>query len=242
MFPGALKCVRNFFADMTYEQVIEILSKNGNSKLAGFNNKIINSSVPAIGCTLPFVRGLAKRCSVSDVELFPVHAFYETDLLVGIVLSACKLPFDEKMPKLVKFAETIENWAVCDASTVKTKSNERELYFDFFLDLLSSPMPFVCRYGTVNLLSSYLDVNHVEEVFRRLSTVTQWGQYYVDMGVAWLVATAMAKCREQAVVFMESDGKGVLSKFAYNKALQKMRESFRVSAEDKEWTRSMKLK
>ena len=92
-----------------------------------------------------------------------------------------------------------------------------------------------------NLLSNYLDDEHIEEVFATLATITQWGSYYVDMAVAWLVATAMAKCRNATVAYMEGDGRRVLNKFAYNKALQKMRESYRVSAEDKQWTYSLKI-
>lgn len=227
--------------DMPYEQILDTLRQNSNSKLAGFNNKINNSSVPAIGCTLPFVRRLAKQCDVQDAESFPTHEFYEVDLLRGIVVSTCKLPFCDKAPKLRAFAETIENWSVCDSSTVKVPQDESELYFEFFCDMLSSPKPFVCRYGTVNLMSNFLDVDRTNVIFEKLSTITQWGHYYVDMGVAWLVATAMAKCREQTIAFMENEGRRVLDKFAYNKALQKMRESFRVSAEDNEWTRRLKI-
>lgn len=229
-----------FLKVMTYQQALELLRQNSDSKLAGFNNKIINSSVPAIGCTLPFVRCLAKNCSVQDAESFPTHEFYETDLLKGIVISSCKLPFCDKAPKLSAFAQTIENWAVCDSSTVKVSSVERERYFRFFCDMLSCSTPFVCRYGMINLIA-YLDDDHIGQIFDKLSVVTQWGHYYVDMGAAWLVATAIVKCRDQTIAFMENDGRKVLDKFTYNKALQKMRDSFRVSDEDKEWTRSLKI-
>ena len=79
------------------------------------------------------------------------------------------------------------------------------------------------------------------KVFAAFDTIVQWGHYYVDMAVAWLVATAMAKCRDKTVEYMEGEGRNVLNKFAFNKALQKMRESFRVSPDDKQWTYTVKM-
>ena len=226
---------------MTYETLIQTLKENSNKQFDDFNSKIVNSSVQTIGCTVPFVRKLAKQFTVEEVEFFPLHHYFEVDLLRGIVISTCKLPFEEKMRYLLVFAETIENWAVCDCSTVKVPTAERAHYFDFFCSLLTSQMPFVCRFGVVNLLASYLDDNYVDKIFFSLKSINQWGHYYVDMGVAWLVATAMAKCRDKTVAYMEGEGRQVFNKFTYNKALQKMRESYRVSTEDKQWTKTMKI-
>ena len=222
---------------MTYEETVDFPQKNSNKK---FNNNIINSKVPIIGCTLPFVRKLAKQFSVQQVERFPVHAYYEIDLLRGIVISTAKMPFEQKREHLAQFAGTIENWAVCDSSAVKAPVDEREKYFRFFCELLCSDKPFVCRYGVVDLLN-YLDSEHIRSVFAQLKNIRQWGNYYVDMGVAWLVATAMAKCRDETVEYMEREAKTVLNKFAYNKALQKMRESYRVSEADKQWSYTQKI-
>ena len=226
---------------MTYETLIQILQENSNNQFDDFNSKIVNSGVQTIGCTVPFMRKLAKSFSLDEVESFPSHQYYEVDLLRGIVVAASKLPFAEKSRHLLDFAETIENWAVCDCSTLKVPKAERAEYFDFFVSLLPNEQPFVCRYGVVNLMSNYLDCEHIDKIFAALTTITQWGHYYVDMGVAWLVATAMAKCRDKTVAFMEGEGKQVLNKLAYNKALQKMRESYRVSPEDKQWTYTMKM-
>lgn len=226
---------------MTYEELIQTLVNNSDKKFDEFNNKIINSGVATIGCKIPFLRKIAKNLTLSEVESFPIHQYFEVDLLRGVVVSTSKLPFGDKSAHLLDFADIIENWAVCDCSTVKVPKNEGQLYFDFFAKLLPSTQPFTCRYGVVNLMSNYLEDEHIDLVFTLLQTITQWGHYYVDMGVAWLVATAMAKCRDKTVAYMEGEGIKVLNKFTYNKALQKMRESFRVSSEDKQWTYTMKI-
>ena len=226
---------------MNYEEIIQLLKDNSDKKFDDFNSKIINSDVQTIGCTVPFVRKIAKNCTLADVENYPVHQYFEVDLLRGIVVSAGKLPFAEKSRHLLAFAENIENWAVCDCSNVKVHKAERDQYFEFFRSLLPSEQPFVCRYGVVNLMSNYLDDEHIDQVLSSLATIKKWGNYYVDMGVAWLIATAMAKCRDKTVAYMEGEGRKILNRFTYNKALQKMRESYRISPEDKQWTRAVKI-
>lgn len=230
-----------YIMSMTYRELVQVLHENSNKEFDEFNNKIINSQVQTVGCKVPFVRQLAKQFDLETVESFPLHKYYEVDLLRGIVVSTSKLSFEVKSQHLLDFAKTIENWAVCDCSVVKVPKVESKEYFDFFCKMLPSSQPFVCRYGVVNLMSNYLDSEHIDQVFDQLKYITQWGHYYVDMGVAWLVATAMAKCRDKTVAYMCGEGRQVLNKFTYNKALQKMRESYRVLPEDKQWTYLMKL-
>lgn len=224
-----------------YNRLIDYLKTNSDVKFDEFNKKIVNSNVATIGCTVPFVRSVAKSCTLEFALSLPINEYVEVDLLRGIVISSSKLTFDVKSKLLETFADTIENWAVCDCSVVKPSKEEKEVYFKFFCDLASNDKVFKCRYGLVNLLANYLDDNHIDKVFDALGNIRLWGDYYVDMAAAWLVATAMAKCRSRTVNYMEGEGRTVLNKFAYNRALQKMRDSRRISAEDKIWTYSLKI-
>lgn len=58
-------------------------------------------------------------------------------------------------------------------------------------------------------------------------------------GVAWGVATAYAKYPKETHAFLLENH---LDDETYNKAIQKMIESYRISAEDKEILRGMKRK
>lgn len=227
---------------MNYDQLIELFQQNSNQKYDDFNSKIVNSGVRTIGCTVPFVRSVAKKHlqSLNEAVALPTHDYFEVDLLKGIVVSSANIPFEQKEKYLTDFANTLENWAVCDCSTVKVPQSEQEQYFLYFCSLCLSQSPFVCRYGVVNLLANFLDNEHVDGVFEAIEKISVFGSYYVDMAVAWLLATSMVHCRNETVAFMEGKGLEVLNVFTYNKALQKMRDSFRVSAEDKAWSRAMK--
>lgn len=226
---------------MEYQQLLHLLRENSDGRFDEFNNKIINSGVRTIGCTVPFVRKVAKQTSLDDALSYPDHEYYEVDLLKGIVVSTVKLPFGDKKKYLSEFAAKIENWAVCDCSTVKVAKCEADVYFDYFCCLCTSDKPFAARYGIVNLMANFLDDEHVDKVFAQFGRVETFGNYYVDMAAAWLVATAMAKCRDKTVEYMQGEARRTLNKFTYNKALQKMRDSYRVTSADKEWTKTMKM-
>ena len=60
------------------------------------------------------------------------------------------------------------------------------------------------------------------------------------MGVAWTIAEIAIKFNEKAMRYL--NGKNNLDKFTYNKSLQKMIESYRISNEQKQILKKMKIK
>lgn len=225
---------------MEYNELVQILEQRSDKAYQAFNNPIVNSSVPSLGVRTPELRKLSKQLTLAQADALPLHKYLEMDMLKGMVIVAAKKPFCEKAKLLIDFAHTIENWAVCDSNTIRVPKSEQRQYFDFFFDILSSDKPFVCRYGIVNLMSSYLSEQYIDEVLAGLTQITLWGEYYVDMAAAWLLATAMAKLPEKTREYLLGEGRTTVGVFAYNKALQKMRDSFRVSPEDKQWTYTLK--
>lgn len=225
---------------MEYLELMQILEQRSDKKYQAFNNPIINSSVPSLGVRTPELRKIYKQLTLEQAEAFPLHKYLEIDMLKGMVVASVKMPFCEKAKLLSDFASSIENWAVCDSNTIRVPKSEQRQYFNFFLEMLSSDKPFACRYGIVNLMSSYLSEQYIDDVFAGLKKITLWGEYYVDMAVAWLLATAMAKLPEKTRGYMVGEGRTVVCVFAYNRALQKMRDSFRVSSDDKQWTYTLK--
>ncbi len=225
---------------MELNYYIDILKNIAEEDYRKFNEKITNSCVPSMGVRLPAIRAIAKQYAYDFVDLvsFTPHVYYELDMLQGIVVSSAKLPFEEKSVYLAKFADTLENWAVCDSSKVNVPKAEREKYFKFFAEMCKAQKTFTIRYGITNLMDNFLDEQHIDAVLQLLMQVN-YGEYYVDMAVAWLLATAFAKCRESTKAFLTGQGKK-LPVFVYNKALQKMRESFRILPEDKQWTYTVK--
>ena len=61
--------------------------------------------------------------------------------------------------------------------------------------------------------------------------------YYTNMATSWLISMAFIKYRDKTLKYLKHNN---LSTFTYQKALQKIIESYRVSQEDKDLIRKMK--
>ena len=64
-------------------------------------------------------------------------------------------------------------------------------------------------------------------------------EYYVKMMVAWFFATALAKQWDQAIPYIEQR---CLAPWTHNKTIQKAIESYRITPEQKEYLRTLKIK
>lgn len=88
------------------------------------------------------------------------------------------------------------------------------------------------------LLDHYVKEEYINEIFEVIDNIKN-EEYYVEMGIAWLVAEMYIKFPKQTMEYLKNCN---LNKFTYNKALQKARESYRVSKEEKESLNKMKKK
>ena len=86
------------------------------------------------------------------------------------------------------------------------------------------------------MLDHFITEDYVERVLELLDGVRH-GDYYVSMAVAWAVSVCYVKFPALTLRYLRRSS---LPDFPYNKALQKIIESLRVSPEDKELMRSMK--
>ena len=88
------------------------------------------------------------------------------------------------------------------------------------------------------LMNYYNDDAYIDDTLKELNAVRHEG-YYVKMAVAWALSLCFIKQRDKTMTLLQNNA---LDDFTYNKALQKCRESFRVSDEDKALLQSMKRK
>jgi 3-methyladenine DNA glycosylase AlkD len=62
-------------------------------------------------------------------------------------------------------------------------------------------------------------------------------EYYVNMMVAWFFAEALVKQYDAAIEYLENNR---LPIWTHNKAVQKARESYRITKEQKEYLKTLK--
>ena len=93
------------------------------------------------------------------------------------------------------------------------------------------------RYGIGILLSNYLD-EHFNPVHLQWVTAIQSDEYYINMMIAWYLATALAKQYEATLPYLQAK---TLAPFVQNKSIQKARESKRITPEIKEYLLTLKV-
>ena len=88
------------------------------------------------------------------------------------------------------------------------------------------------------LMQHYLDDDFDPE-FPEMVAAIESDEYYINMMRAWYFATALAKQYDAVLPFIE--GKR-LDKWTHNKTIQKAVESYRITAEQKDYLKSLRVK
>ena len=178
-----------------------------------------------LGVSIPKIRKLAKEIVKDNPEEYlknPEEDYYEELMLQALVIANLKIDLEKKKEYIINFVPKINCWAVCDSFCAGLKDADKNL--EFFWKIISKYFKSKKEYEN--------------EIFKVIDNIKN-EEYYVEMGIAWLVAELYIKFPKQTMKYLKNCN---LNKFTYNKALQKARESYRVSKEEKEILNKMKKK
>lgn len=209
---------------------------------AAFFLKISPQAKNVTGVRVPYLRKLAKEIVKGDVKDFLDNYNIETHeefLLKGIVIFSSKLSLEEKLIYLEKYVPEIYDWSGCDIviSTFKCSDEELKKVYDFIMKYRYSKNEYETRFMIV-MLFNFLKEDYLDKIKEILET-ENFDKYYTQMAAAWLISVMFVKHREYTLAYLNNNS---LDNFTYNRALQKIRESLRVSKEDKELVKQMKRK
>lgn len=87
-------------------------------------------------------------------------------------------------------------------------------------------------------MSFYLGENF-NSIYADLVSSVKSEEYYINMMIAWYFATALAKNYDEVLPYLQEKK---LEKWTHNKTIQKAAESYRITAEKKEYLKSLKIK
>lgn len=223
------------------DEVIKKLISLQDTKYRDFHSKLCPGLENIIGVRTPELRKLAKEIARGDYQKFLAECknqYYEETLLEGLVIAAAKVTLDERLRLLKRFVPKINNWATCDmmCGSFKFQPNELTKVWDFVLQYETSTREYERRFMIVMMMDYFLVPEYLPKIFAILDKI-KTDQYYVNMASAWLIATALAKQRKETLCFLKCNN---LDAWVQNKAIQKARESYRVSKEDKELLLTLK--
>lgn len=224
-------------------KVDDCLQEMADEKYREFHGRLIPGVETVFyGVRVPALRKLARQLAKEDwrgfVELTKDSPVYELNMLCGMVCALAKCDFEEKLAYMEKFIPAINNWAVCDivCGDLKAVKNHRERMYEFIKPYLESQKEYEVRFAVVILMQYFVTEDYIRDVLKIYDGIRHEG-YYVKMAVAWGISICFVKYRDFTLDYLSSCN---LDNFTYNKSIQKMIESLRVSREDKEMLRSMK--
>lgn len=227
---------------MTNEEIKLHLYELADKKYREFSAALIPGCNNMIGVRIPKLRSFAREIAKGDFRSYLAGAkddTFEEIMLQGIVIGYSKCEIEEKIKFAKEFIPKISDWSINDVfcASFKCAGNNRERVFEFLLDYVTSESEFEQRVVAVMLMDYFLTEEYIDRVLEILDSLKNEG-YYTKMGVAWAIATAYAKFPEKTYGYLI--GSNSLDNFTYNKSIQKMIESYRVSPEDKEMLKKLK--
>lgn len=228
---------------VTPENIKDILNEYVDEKFRDFTSALIPGARPILGVCVPTLRKIAKKIAKGDWQTFLKEApedSYEEVAIKGFVIGYTKTELDVLLPYIAEHIEKINDWSLCDGfcSNLKVVTKNREEFLDFLLLYAKLDDEFKQRVVAVMLMTYYFTDEYIDKSLEVLDSLKN-EKYYCKMAVAWAIATAWAKQREKTYVYMQ-EGNNTLDDWTYNKAIQKMRESYRISDEDKAMLQGMK--
>lgn len=228
---------------MMNQSLTERLQELADPKYREFHKRLLPGTENVMGVRTPELRKLAKEIIKGDWETFLKEndrTWYENDILQGLVTAGAKMNPEERIRRVREFLPRIENWAVCDifCGSLKDADKYPELYREFLNPCFQSEKPYEIRFAVVMLLSHFVKQEYLKDAFAYFDGV-HMDHYYVRMAVAWAVSVYFVHFPEETFRYLE---KNQLDDWTYNKALQKILESYRVRPETKARIRTMKRK
>ena len=193
-----------------------------------------------IGVRTPALRKLAKEYvkdpeSAEFLKQLP-HRYYDENMLHGMLVAEIK-DYDTCVKETEKFLPYVDNWAVCDIFSPKVFKKNKNQLIDKIREWSTSEATYTCRFGIEMLMTHFLDADFRAE-YLEIPAAVHSEEYYVKMMIAWFYATALAKQWEDTIGYIE---KKRLDPWTHNKTIQKARESYRITPEQKEYLKTLKV-
>ena len=220
------------------DKLIELEDK----EYADFQSKLVPniSRERIIGVRIPEARKLAKEIREEEAREFLAdlpHYYYDENILHGLLISEIK-DYTSTIEELGRFLPFIDNWAVCDIISPKVfrkKENKGEL-INYIRRCSKSNHTYTARFGLKMLMTHFLGDDFKKE-YLEIPLSIKTDEYYLQMMIAWLFATALSKQWEETIKVLKEKK---LETFIQNKTIQKARESRRITKEQKDFLKRLK--
>ena len=228
---------------MINEEIREKLYDRQDLKYRDFQVKLIPGMEPEkmIGTRTPDLRKIAKQMAKREdigefLENLP-HEFFDENQVHAFVISELK-DYGRCVQGVERFLPFVDNWATCDQMSPKVFKKHRPELLDSIKEWIRSEHTYTVRFAVGMLMQHYLDEDF-DPAYPEMVAEVQSEEYYIRMMIAWYFATALAKQYEAVLPYIEERR---LEPWTHNKTIQKAVESYRITPEQKEYLKSLKVR
>lgn len=229
---------------MNKDIITEGLFELKDEKYRVFQAKLV-PNVPMdrmIGVRTPALRKYAKEVAKMPqagafLQQLPHHYYEENNLHGELLLLLYSKDIEVFMKELERFLPYVDNWATCDILSPKIFKKHLDYVYEKVKKWLKSDHVYTVRFAIVTLLGFYLDDAFKPDMLRLVADVKS-DEFYIKMAVAWYFTIALVKQYNITLPYIQNR---VLEPWTHNKTIQKARESRRISAERKEYLKTLKV-
>lgn len=226
------------------DRIREMLFAARDLKYRDFNASLIPTadSERMIGVRIPVIRELAKKISgTEEAEEFLAvlpHDYYEENCLHAFLIERIK-DFDECIAQTERFLPYIDNWAVCDMMSPKVFAKNTDKLLPLIWRWMDRGDVYTVRYAVGMLMRYYLGDAYDRTMSDAVAGVDS-SEYYINMMLAWYFATALAKRYDDILPYFKD--RRIANVWVHNKAIQKATESRRITEQQKDELRQLRIK
>ena len=227
--------------------MIEVIRKElfalQDEKYRAFQVKLFPTLDPdtIIGVRTPELRSYAKKIlkeeGISSFLSDLPHKYFDENQLHAFIVSEMK-DYGRCIEEVSCFLPYVDNWATCDQMSPKVFKKHLPELLECIREWIGSGKTYTIRFAVGMLLEHYLD-DAFDLKYPEMVASIRSSEYYVNMMIAWYFATALAKQYEAILPFIESRK---LDAWTHNKAIQKAIESYRITPEQKEYLKTLKIR
>ena len=165
------------------------------------------------------------------------HKYFDENQLHAFIVSGIR-DYEKCMEELCHFLPYVDNWATCDQMSPKVFKKHKTELLGQVKEWIKSDETYTVRFAIGMLMEHFLDEDFDPE-FPKMVAKVRSEEYYINMMIAWYFATALAKQYDAILPYIEEKK---LNAWTHNKAIQKSVESYRITPEQKDYLKSLKVK
>jgi len=226
---------------VSYCSFKQYLKSIAQKKNAQFSARIIPGAENILGVRVPMLRTAAKEIAKGDWAGFLIQAqdnTLEEVMIQGIIIGKANIKIEEVIKMSIDYLPKINNWALCDCfcASLKIVAKSKDEFLPFLKACLASDEQYTIRFAVVMLLNYYVEEKYICYILETLNNIHH-DSYYIRMSVAWAISVCYNKFKNETIaLLMEND----LDDFTFNKAIDKITDSHRVPALEKNNLKKLK--